>query len=224
MFSGTVWYNCKGKKGFQKYLYQKLSDELEEYAARFPMMTAQELVEWARHCHPNVSIHVYDSAWRKFMKHIASKNNRIASLVFYIKDHHLYPIQDNHLKHIATQANQGGADNLWKYMTDMKWSNKSSNYIMYQDLVDDEDDEIVAKPKDKPTLSTIENNVIVLPPIIIETYMIRTNYFVDSLHYDNNGRLDGFMDHKNNMYLIIGNERSMKLRYWKLTRLKLTRI
>ena len=29
---------------------------------------------------------------------------------------------------------------------------------MYQDLVDDEDDEIVAKPKDKPTLSTIENN------------------------------------------------------------------
>ena len=106
----------------------------------------------------------------------------------------------------------------------MKWSNKSSNYIMYQDLVDNEDDEIVAKPKDKPTLSTIENNVIVLPPIIIETYMIRTNYFVDSLHYDNNGRLDGFMDHKNNMYLIIGNERSMKLRYRKLTRLKLTRI
>ena len=54
--------------------------------------------------------------------------------------------------------------------------------------------------------------------------MIRTNYFVDSLHYDNNGRLDGFMDHKNNVYLIVGNERSMKLRYWKLTRLKLTRI
>ena len=52
-------------------------------------------------------------------------------------------------------------------MTDMKWSNKSSNYIMYQDLVDDEDDEIVAKPKDQPTLSTIENNVIVLPPIIL---------------------------------------------------------
>ena len=84
----NCWYNCKGKKGFQKYLYQKLSDELEEYAARFPMMTAQEFVEWARHCHPNVSIHVYDSTWRKFMKHIASKNNRNASLVFYIKDHH----------------------------------------------------------------------------------------------------------------------------------------
>ena len=207
MFSGTVWYNCKSEKEFQKYSYQKLSDELEEYAASFPMMTAQELVKWARHCHPNVSIHAYDSTWRKFMKNIASKNNRNVCLVFFIKDHHLYPIQHNHLKHIATQANQGGADNLWKYMTDMKWSNKSSNSIMYQDLVDDEDDEIVAKPKDKPTLSTIENHVIMLPldtkiEPIIETYMIRTNYFVEYLYYDNNGRLDGFMDHKNNIYVL----------------------
>ena len=38
-----VWYNCKGKKGFQKYSYQKLSDELEEYAANFPLMTPQEV-------------------------------------------------------------------------------------------------------------------------------------------------------------------------------------
>ena len=34
-----VWHNCKGKKGFQKYTYQKLSDELQEYAAHFPMMS-----------------------------------------------------------------------------------------------------------------------------------------------------------------------------------------
>ena len=51
-----VWHNSKGKKGFQKYTYQKLSDELEEYAASFPMMTTQELVEWAKACHHNVSI------------------------------------------------------------------------------------------------------------------------------------------------------------------------
>ena len=198
-----VWYNCQGKKGFKKYTYQKLSDELEIYgSASFPMMSTQELIDWAKACHPNVSIHVYDSSWRKFMKHIASIKPSIC-LVFYIKDHHLYPIQDNHLKHIATQANQGGADNLWKYMIDIKWSNKSINYIMYQDLVDDD---TVAK-KDKPTLSTIKNHVIVLPPDtkiepIIEEYMIRTNYFVEYLHYDNNGRLDGFMDHKNNMYVL----------------------
>ena len=118
------------------------------------------------------------------MKHIASTNHKDICLVFYIKDHHLYPIQDNRLKHIATQANQGGADNLWRYMSELKWSNKSSNYIMYQELVDDD---IVAE-KNKPTLSTIENPVIVLPPdtnieSIIEEYILWTN-------------------HKNNMYVL----------------------
>ena len=43
------------------------------------------------------------------MKHIASTDHKDICLVFYIKDHHLYPIQDNRLKYIATQANQGGA-------------------------------------------------------------------------------------------------------------------
>ena len=199
-----VWHNCKGKKGFQKYTYQKLSDELEEYTARFPMMSTQELIDWAKACHPNVSIHAYDSTWRKFMKHIARSKPPIF-LVFYVKDHHLYSIQDDRLKHIATKANQGGADNLWKYMTDMKWSNKSSNYIMYEELENNELTE-----EGKPTLSTIKYHVIVLPPDmkiepVIEAYMIRTNYFVEYLHYDNNGRLDGFMDHKNNM-TVLNNE------------------
>ena len=178
-------------------------------SASFPMMSTQQLIDCSKVCHPNVSIHAYDSTWRKFMKHIASASRDI-SLVFYIKDHHLYPIQDDHLKQIATKANQGGADNLWKYMTDMKWSNKSSNYIMYQQPIDNGDAIIVKQEDsetDKPTLSTIENHVIVLPPDtkiepIIEEYMIRTNYFVEYLHYDNNGRVDGFMDHKNNMYVL----------------------
>ena len=56
------------------------------------------------------------------MKHIAS-NNQLVCLVFYIKDNHLYPIQDDRLKQIATKANQGGADNLWRYMSELKWSN-----------------------------------------------------------------------------------------------------
>ena len=110
-----VWHNCQGKKGFQKYKYQKLYDEMEVYgSASFPMTSTQELIDWAKACHPNVSIHAYDSTWRKFMKHIAGTTKDV-SLVFYIKDHHLYPIQDDRLKQIATKANQGGADNLWKY-------------------------------------------------------------------------------------------------------------
>ena len=132
------------------------------------------------------------------MKHISSISTSIC-LVFYIKDHHLYPIQDDHLKKIATQANQGGADNLWKYMTDMKWPNKSSIYIMYQDLVHSMDELIDNGKSDKPTLSTIENHVIVLPPDtkvepVVEEYIYRSQYFVEYLHFDNNGRLDVFLN------------------------------
>ena len=200
-----VWHNCKGKKVFQKYTYQKLYDELEVYAlASFPRMSTQELIDWAKACHPNVSIHAYDSTRRKFMKHIESTNHKDICLVFYIKDHHLYPIQDDRLKQIATQANQGGADNLWGYMSELKWSNKSSNYIMYEELENNE-----LTDEGKPTLLTIENHVIVLPPDmkiepVIETYMIRTNYFVEYLHYDNNGSIyiTIAMDHKNNMYVL----------------------
>lgn len=197
-----IWHNCKGKKGFQKYTYQKLTDELQEYAASFPMMSTQELVDWACRCHSNVSIHACDSTWRKFMKHIGNEGrqgHRI-SLVFYIKDHHLYPILDDHLKQIATLANQGGTDNLWKYMSDMKWSNKSSNYNKYEDLVNNLDELIEEpnKPTDeiketsKPTLLTIENPVIILLPDtkvepVIEEYIIRSNYFVEYLHFNNNG-------------------------------------
>ena len=151
------------------------------------MMSTQELIDWTRAFHPNVSIHAYDSTWRKFMKHIASKQPSIC-LVFYIKDHHLHPIQDDRLKQIATKANQGSADNLWRYMSELKWSNKSSNYIMYEELENNE----LTEEEGKPTLLTIDNHVIVLPPDtkiepIIETYMIRANYFVEYLHYDNNG-------------------------------------
>ena len=73
---------------------------------------------------------------------------------------------------------------------------------MYEELENNE-----LTDEGKPTLMTIENHLIVLPPgmkiaPVIETYMIRTNYFLEYFHYDNNGRLDGFMDHKNNMYVL----------------------
>ena len=61
-----VWHNGKDKKGFQKYTYQKLYDEMEVYGSGgSPMMSTQELIDWAKECHPNVSIHAYDSTWRK---------------------------------------------------------------------------------------------------------------------------------------------------------------
>lgn len=119
----------------------------------------------------------------------------------------MYPILDYRLKQIAIQANQDGADNLWKYITDMKLSNKSSKFIMYNDLLNNMDELIEGNDNDKPTLSTIKNHVIILPPDtkvepVIEKYITRSNYSVEYLHLDNNGRLDGFIDHKNNMYVL----------------------
>lgn len=65
----------------------------------------------------------------------------------------------------------------------MKWCNKSSNYIKYQELVDNMDNIIDGKISDKPTLSTIENHVIILPTDtkiepIVEEYIYRSQYFV----------------------------------------------
>ena len=119
-----IWAQCKGKMGFKTYTkIEKLEEELSEYAYNFPMMRTQELVDWARACHSNVSIHAYDATYRKFMKHTASPHTDV-SLVYFVKDHHCYPITDERLKQIATKANQGGADNLWKFMSDMKWSRR----------------------------------------------------------------------------------------------------
>lgn len=155
-------------------------------------MRTQELVDWARACHNNVSIHAYDATYRKFMKHIDRHPD--ISLVYFVKDHHCYPITDERLVSIATKANQGGADSLWKYMSDIKWSRRHEHIMVQNDMGEEEE-------------LDVSNHVIALPGNIkiepvIDQYMTRTSYFVDYLHFDNNGRLDGFLDHRNNMYVL----------------------
>lgn len=62
-----VWDQCRGKGGFKTYTYDKLKEEMMEYATDFPMISTQELIEWAKTCHSNnVSIHAYDTTYRKF--------------------------------------------------------------------------------------------------------------------------------------------------------------
>ena len=85
-----------------------------DYAADFPFISTQELTEWAQVCHANVAIHAYDATYPKFMRHT----------VYFEKDHHCYPITDERLKIIATKANQGGVDNIWKHMSDLKWTRR----------------------------------------------------------------------------------------------------
>lgn len=187
-----VWYHCKNKKGFTTYAYKKLSDEMSEHAVCFPMMSTQELVHWAKACHPDVSIHAYDATYCKFMKHVGTPCD--ISLVYFMKDHRCYPITDERLKTSATTANQGGTVNLWKYMSDMKWSRRHEHCIVLNDL--GEEGEL-----------NISGQVIVLledvkSEPVVDRYILRTNYVVEYLHFDNNGRLDGFLNHKNNMHIL----------------------
>ena len=122
-----IWHQSHNKMGFRSYTYQKLKYELSEFALLFPLMSTQEVIDWARKCHPNFSIHAYDSTCRKFIKHVGQP--RDISLAYFIKDNHCYPITDEWLKIIATKANQGGADNLWKYMGDIKWSRRHEQFL-----------------------------------------------------------------------------------------------
>ena len=54
-------------------------------------MSTQEVVNWAKECHPNISIHAYDSTYKKFMKHIATTPRHDISLVFFYKGQPLLP-------------------------------------------------------------------------------------------------------------------------------------
>ena len=157
-------------------------------------MSTQEVVDRARAFHPNVSIHAYNSIYKKFFKHIASTKHHDVVLVFFIKDNHCYPITDERLKILATKANQGGVDNLWKFMGEMKWSRRHEQFVLINDL-------------EEEAQLDVSNKVIVLPEDekiepVIDLYIYRTDYFVEYLHVNNNGRLDGFIDHRSNMYVL----------------------
>lgn len=164
-----------------------------EYAADFPLISTQELNDWAKTCHSsNVSIHAYDATYRKFTKYIT--HNAYVTLVYFVKDHHCHPITDERLKIIASKANQGGVDYLWKHMSDLKWSRRHEHITLLNSLEEEEEldkeKEIIVLPEDTKIQEAINQ------------YIGRTNYFVEYLHLDNKGILDGFLDHKNNMYVL----------------------
>ena len=164
-----IWHQCQRKNGFKRYSYQKLKDELSEFATSFPFMSTQEVVDWARAFHPNASIHAYDSTYKTFMKYIATTPRHDISLVFFIKDNHCYPITDERLKILATKANQGGANNLWTFMGEMKWSRRHEQFVVINDL-------------EEEAQLDVGNKIIVLPEDekiepVIDRYIYRTNYF-----------------------------------------------
>ena len=112
-----VWDQVKGKRGFKTYNYDKLKNEIYEFAPEGEMISTEELIDWAKTCHERVSIHAYDARYRKFIKH--TKGHPDVVLVYIVKDNHCYPITDQKLKLVASKANQGGCDDLLKHMSDL---------------------------------------------------------------------------------------------------------
>ena len=187
-----IWDQVKGQRGFKTYTYKKLAKEVNSYATidiigqLAPKLNTENLIMWAKECHPNVSIHAFDSTYRKFVTHTNNCSN--ISLVYIVKDHHCFPITKEDLKKVAAKANQGGTSNLLKYMAELKWSRRNENVCKLEFF------------NDVATLKR-ENAVVILPeeakmPVAVKKYVEKSNYYVEHLHWNNNGILDGFMDEK----------------------------
>ena len=194
-----IWDQVKGKPGFRSYTYEKLKAEIMSYATidvlglTEPQLCTEDIINWAKECHPNVSIHGFDMTYTKFASFRASTKVQV-SLVFIAKDRHCFPITDEQLKTIATKANQGGASNILKYMIEERWSRRSENVHKLTSI-----DQVTSHGK--------ENTVIILPEdakieAAIELYCRQSGFYVDYLHWNNNGVMDGFIDDKNNMYVL----------------------
>ena len=79
-------------------------------------------------------------------------------------------------------------------MLDLKWSRRHENVTKIKSI-----DELCSLDK--------ENHIVVLPENTkmkeaIDLYSKSENFYVEYLHWNNNGILDGFIDHKKNMYLL----------------------
>ena len=93
-----VWDQVRGRRGFKTYTYDKLKSEIYDYVPEGDMINTDELINWVRNCHDNVSIHAFDCRYRKFITHIAINTRTNVTLVYIVKDHHCFPITNEKLK------------------------------------------------------------------------------------------------------------------------------
>ena len=167
-FIDYLWHEVKGKRGFKTYTYEKLSEELVEYADMYPFMSIQEIIDWIKNCHSNISLHAYSCSYKKFISHILNTPDIV--LTFFVKDHHLHPITDPELKRAASSCNQNGSINLFQHMSELKWSRRHDKFVQYDDLS-----------------NQTEIHVIVCPPEMqfkqaVCEYMQKSGYYVEYLH------------------------------------------
>lgn len=141
-----IWSQVLNKRGFKTYAYDKLSEELVEYADMFPFMDTSQIIDWIKNCHSNISLHAYTCTYKKFISHISNTPDIV--LTFFVKDHHLHPITDPELKNVAMCKNQQGTKNLFQHMSELKWTRRHDQFTMYDDVNDKTKNNIIVCPED----------------------------------------------------------------------------
>ena len=138
------------------------------------------------------------TAWVKHFTNTHNNNCSDVALVYICKDHHCFPITYEKLKLFASKANQGDCNDPLNYMSDSKWSGQHENIFRLKDL-----NYILSLQK--------ENHIIILPEDVkmsqaVDAYINKTNFYVEYMHWDNSGILDGFIDQSQTMNTIFANQ------------------
>ena len=85
--------------------------------------------------------------------------------------------------------NQQGTKNLFKYMSEITWTRRHDQITMYDDMKDDTKNNVVVCSENMSVKQAIYD------------YMSLYSFYVEQLHYNNNGQLDAFIDHRGNMFV-----------------------
>lgn len=152
-----------------------------------PFMDTNEIINWIKACHSNISLHAYTCTYKNFISYIANRPDIV--LCFIVKDHHRHPITDPDIKNVAMCRNQQGTKNLFKYMSEITWTRRHDKITLYDDLKDDTQNSIIICP----------DNISIKQAIY--DYMRLYSFYIEQIHYNNNGQLDSFIDHRGNMFV-----------------------
>lgn len=116
-----VWNQVRGKKGSRTYDYDRLKDEIYRFCEQAPWVGTYELISWAKEPSKCINPRVRcTQMYRKFVTH--SNGHPDITLVFVVKDHHLFPVLGPSLKLTVSRSNKGRVSNLLKHMAEFKWT------------------------------------------------------------------------------------------------------
>ena len=74
-------------------------------------------------------------------------------------------------------------------MSELKWTRRHDKFTMYDNLTPETENHIIVCPEDFDVRTAISR------------YIQSSGYYVEYMHFNNNGKLDVFLHHKNNMYV-----------------------